>query len=207
MNILSFDTTNNLASVAITHNNKILSYNSTKQNSQQAEKLFNLIDQCLNEAKLSLTDIHLVSVTNGPGSFTGVRIGLSSALGMRLGCDAQFIALTNFQILAYKARIHSLPIAVILDARRDQLYFQAFNEKLEFLDEPKLIHIKDLELSKNTILIGDGCKFLPQNKNHINLSIDARLLAQASEFFWQRRQYYDLIPLYIREPDISLPKR
>lgn len=209
MKILSFDTSNNLASVAIINGSEILAYNITKQSSQQAEKLFQLIDESLSHANLNLNDLDLVSITNGPGSFTGVRIALAAALGMELGCKAPFIALSNFQALAWHAR-ESHPnkkIAVILDARRDQVYFQLFSPILEALTAPKLLSIEDLlkSIDDDMILIGDGIKFLQHQpisfKIEADIIVNAEILAKSSEFYWQKNDYHGLIPLYIRQPD------
>jgi len=216
MNILSFDTTNNLASVAIINDEQILSYITTDESSQQAEKLFLLIEQCLSKSSLKISDLDLVSLTNGPGSFTGVRIGIAAALGMKIGINIPFIALTNFQVLAFAAQKMNIDrdIAVILDARRDQVYFQLFNHKLEHLDEPRLISIDNIDnyLSpeQNFSLIGDGVGLI--KSKYLSWKVvsyekaNACLLAEASNFFWQKKIYHDLIPLYIREPDVSLPK-
>jgi tRNA threonylcarbamoyladenosine biosynthesis protein TsaB len=209
MKILSFDTTNNLASVAVMNNNELLSYNTTDKSSQQAEKLFSLIDKSLSEADCKLTDIDIVSVTSGPGSFTGVRIGLSSALGMQMGCEAEFIAMSNFQVLAWLASQKNPKdhIAVILDARRDQVYLQIFNENLESLGEAKAVDISSIEshLPKDVSLsfVGDGMKLLPQlkTKEELIINVSAEILAQATEFFYKKKLYGDLVPLYIREPD------
>ena len=205
MKILSFDTSNNLASVAIMANEQLINYKVTEKNSQQAEKLFSLIKQALEEAKLELTDIDLISVTNGPGSFTGVRIGLAAASGLQMNSNSKFIALTNFQVLAWQAkqRYPKHPLAVILDARRDQVYFQLFNSKLEHLSKPKLIAISEIPSLKNMTLVGDATKFFPQYNLDTRLTnnANAKLLAAASQFYLQQKLYQDLAPLYIREPD------
>ncbi len=205
MRILSFDTSNNLASVAIIANRQLLAYNITNENSQQAEKLFSLIKQTLKEAKLQLTDIDLISVTNGPGSFTGVRIGLAAALGLQMSSASKFIALTNFQVLAWQAKqlYPDKPIAVILDARRDQVYFQLFNSQLEHLNQPELIAVTTVPSLENMVLVGDGTKFFPQCDFDIELTnnANARLLATSSKFYLENKLYHNLVPLYIREPD------
>lgn len=184
MKILSFDTSNNLASVAIMDNNKLLAYNTTIESSQQAEKLFSLIEEALSKTKLKLSDIDLISVTNGPGSFTGVRIGLAAALGLKMGSKVQVISLSNFQVLAYQIlkKHPEEQIEIALDARREQIYYQKFDDKLTPLTEPKL-------------LTKDAIKIDPMDKP------DAKILARATEFFWQNKLYSDLEPLYIREPD------
>ncbi len=208
MKILSFDTSNNLASVALIDNSEILSYNITKQSSQQAEKLFQLIDLSLKTANLKLSDLDLVSITNGPGSFTGVRIALAAASGLKIGSKNEFIALTNFQVLAWKARdlYPNKPIAVILDARRDQVYLQIFNQQLEEITQPILVEVSQVHeyLSKDMICIGDGIKLISEEFDHnLNILANAEILAKASEFYWRNALYNALIPLYIRQPDVN----
>ncbi len=211
MKILSFDTSNNLASVSISLDAQIIAYESTKQDSQQAEQLFNLINESLKQAKISLNDIDLVSITNGPGSFTGVRIALAAALGMELTLKAKFIAITNFQALAYYVREQSQTkkIATILDARRNQVYFQLFNSDLKEVSEPKLLDIENLlnYMPKNCIAIGDGIKFLPEFEEKFNFNVNAKILVQASNFYFKNKLYHELEPLYIREPEVSMPKK
>lgn len=206
MKILSFDTSNSLASAAILSDNKLLSYNSTKESSQQAEKLFSLIDESLKEAKLKIEEIDLISVTNGPGSFTGVRIGLAAALGLQIASKLRIIALTNFQVLAWQRYQENLkqPIEILLNARRDQVYQQKFSKNLEIIAEPSLVNIDDLKLSEDALLIGDGIALLTKEDSSLDqyiVNVNAELLSKATEFYWQKKQYHDLIPLYIREPD------
>ena len=172
----------------------LLAYSTTLENSQQAEKLFLLIEQCLTEANLQLSKIDLISVTNGPGSFTGVRIGLAAALGLRMAIKAKVIALSNFQVSAWKASQDNpgKQIAVSLDARREQVYYQLFDSDLKNLTEAKLVAIKHLEYPKNAILIEDN--------------VNAKFLIEATEFYWKNKLYNDLEPLYIREPDVAKPR-
>ena len=165
----------------------LLAYNTTMESSQQAEKLFSLIEECLKLSKLKLFDIDLISVTNGPGSFTGVRIGLAAALGLKMGITAQIISLSNFQVLAYKfLKEHpERQIEIVLDARRDQIYYQKFDAQLTHLTEPKLLAKAAIEIA-------------PMNNPN------AKMLAEATKFFWQNKLYSDLEPLYIRQPDATV---
>lgn len=214
MKILSFDTSNSLASVSIIEDSKILSYNITKHSSQQAEKLFELIKQSLNDANAVLDDIDLLMVTNGPGSFTGVRVGLAAALGIKTASKKMVKSISNFQVLAWKARElfpNKNKIAVILDARREQLYFQMFDINLNPINDPSLIMLDEINkyLAEDIIFIGDGIKFLPGEYFNENLNIitNAEILSKASEFYWNNGGYNDLIPLYIRQPDALEPKK
>lgn len=188
----------------------VLSYNITTSSSQQAEKLFSLIDETLKEAKLKLEDIDIVSVTNGPGSFTGVRIGLAAALGMKAAAKAKFIAISNFQVLAFHAREEKLyeKYSVVLDARREQIYLQEFSNNLIPLAEARLVDVESFLVDSEPYYIGDGVPLINLAKKieQKNLIVDAKLLAAATEFYWKNQQYHDLIPLYIRQPDVTVKK-
>ncbi len=140
-------------------------------------------------SSLKLLDIDLISVTNGPGSFTGVRIGLAAALGIKMAVKIPVISLSNFQIIAYKIYQEALhkKIEVILDARSEQIYYQAFDSNLNPLTNPQL-------------LLKSNIKSAPM------ANPDAKMLAQSSEFYYKSNLYSNLEPLYIREPDICQKK-
>lgn len=203
MKILAFDTTNSLASVAIISDGMELSFKVTKESSSQAESLFKLMIDALEEANLNMLDIDLVSVTSGPGSFTGVRVGLAAALGMQFSCEAKFMTLSNFQVLAYSRKEGNKDITVVLDARREQVYVQSFNSNLENISQPEILLLKDLFLEEDHLFIGDG---LEQKDRSLMINVDARLLAEASEFYFKKNMFGDMNPLYIRDPDVMMSK-
>lgn len=177
--------------MAILDNNNLLAYNTTLENSQQAEKLFYLIEKSLEEAKLTLNEIDLISATNGPGSFTGVRIGLAAALGLKMASKANFIAVSNLQVAAFHARNLSSDkkIAVVQDARKEEVYYQVFDQDLKNLTEPEIVLRSSLKQDLDAEVT--ECK------------VDAKLLAEASEFVWSKGLYKDLEPLYIRQPYVG----
>lgn len=192
MKILSFDTTNNLASVAILDNNELLAYNTSLENSQQAEKLFYLIEKSLKDSNLNFDQIDLISVTNGPGSFTGVRIGLAAALGLKMACQKKIIAISNLQVTAFYAKQNfnkNSKIAVAQDARKDEIYFQIFDENLNNITEPEIILRNSIKIDKDVQLI--------------ERKVDAKLLAEATDFFWKSNLYQSLYPIYIRAPYVG----
>lgn len=206
MKILAFDTTNSLASVAIKIDEKIVFSRVLSEDSKQAEKLFQLINEGLQETNLSFDQLDLVVVTSGPGSFTGVRIGLAAALGMRMFSKAKFFALSNFQVLAFHARHLKKEIMVMLDARRNQIYVQSFNPQLESNSDPQLISIDKLRLLDEVVLVGDGARFIDSAHEKLMLvNPDAVMLANCAEYYFKNNQFdAELSPLYIREPDITI---
>lgn len=208
MNILSFDTSNNLASVAVSSKSKIISYNITNSASQQAEKLFELIDFSLKESMLHINEIDLISLSNGPGSFTGIRIALAAALGLELSVKSKLISLSNFQVIAWHNRdifTNNLPLTIILDGNNEQIYWQNFNKNIEPIEEAKIISAEELRsLDKDKYnLIGSGLKYLDSYNEELSFSNNAKLICQATDFFWENNKYSKLAPLYIRPPYVS----
>jgi tRNA threonylcarbamoyladenosine biosynthesis protein TsaB len=91
----------------------------------QAERIFPAIDDLLARAGIGFRDLRRIAVTTGPGSFTGLRIGLSAARGLGLALGIPVIGVPTLLALSLPVRCaHS---AVLLDARRDEAYFQAFS--------------------------------------------------------------------------------
>lgn len=91
----------------------------------QAERIFPAIDELLERSGLAYKDLRRIAVTTGPGSFTGLRIGLSAARGLGLALGIPVIGVPS--LLALSLPMTSMPAAVLLDARRDEAYFQAFS--------------------------------------------------------------------------------
>jgi tRNA threonylcarbamoyladenosine biosynthesis protein TsaB len=91
----------------------------------QAERLFPALAELLARAGATYQDLTRVAVTTGPGSFTGLRIGLSAARGLGLALNIPVIGVPSLLALSLAARCDAL--AVLLDARRDEAYFQTFS--------------------------------------------------------------------------------
>lgn len=91
----------------------------------QAERIFPAIGELLARNGLGYADLRRIAVTTGPGSFTGLRIGLSAARGLGLALGVPVIGVSSLVALSLAAPCR--PAAVLLDARRDEAYFQAFS--------------------------------------------------------------------------------
>jgi len=142
MNILAIDTSCARASCAISLNNLLLAFIEDPEIQMQAEHLFSLIDQAFKQTNLNYQDITHLAVTNGPGSFTGIRIGLSAVKGILFAAPhISPICVTNFQVAAYRARKQisqkTQNIIILLEASPTLLYVQTFNMELKPISEPK----------------------------------------------------------------------
>jgi tRNA threonylcarbamoyladenosine biosynthesis protein TsaB len=91
----------------------------------QAERLFPAIDELLTRATITYKDLTRVAVSTGPGSFTGLRIGLSAARGLGLALNIPVVGVPSLFALSLAAQCD--PVAVLLDAKRGEAYFQTFS--------------------------------------------------------------------------------
>jgi tRNA threonylcarbamoyladenosine biosynthesis protein TsaB len=103
----------------------------------QAERIFPAIEELLERNGVSYKDLRRIAVTTGPGSFTGLRIGLSAARGLGLALDIPVIGVPS--LLALSLPVSCAHAAVLLDARRDEAYFQAFSGPAIPASEPLLL--------------------------------------------------------------------
>jgi len=222
MKILAFDTSNNSCSVAISEGQTILAYIEDLTPSMQASMLLPMIEEALTNAKLSYNDIEYLAVTSGPGSFTGIRIGLAAATGILLGSKIKGGCLSNFDILYYRAKQqvkHYDKVVVLLDAYRNQLYLQIFGQNIK--SEPLLLEYDEaidlIQQQKGTIIVtGSGAGFV-YNKlislhDLIILPRFTRIKAMhicryADELLNQRVGLSPIEPLYIRPPDAKITMR
>lgn len=128
----------------------------------QAEELASDVAEILKEHKLEFKDIALLGVGNGPGSFTGVRAGLAFARGLALGNpELKITGVSAFEVYArmFCESDRAAYNAVIIETKREDFYFQLFDEKLNKLTEPNACIREDIvKRLKNhqTSFIGDG---------------------------------------------------
>jgi tRNA threonylcarbamoyladenosine biosynthesis protein TsaB len=104
----------------------------------QAERLFPAIAELLARNGVAYLDLTRIAVTTGPGSFTGLRIGLSAARGLALALNIPAIGVGSLQAISLASPPH-IPLVVLLDARRDEAYFQHFFAPGQPIDGPVLL--------------------------------------------------------------------
>ncbi len=127
--ILAFDCVNNNCSVAVSQGQTILSFTRFDTPSRQAEALVPIIENSLKTLGFIYDDLDYIVSTNGPGSFTGIRIGLATARGLALASGKKAITITNFELSFYRALEqvkYCKKIYVLINAYRNQIYVQEF---------------------------------------------------------------------------------
>lgn len=126
MNILAIDTTTKKANVGIKAND-IIKINSIDNEVTHSEKLLPLIDKTLKECHLEIKDIDCIACTTGPGSFTGIRIGLATAKALAKVIDAKIYAIDSLELLAHSAdNKHAKAILCLIDAKNTRAYAKCY---------------------------------------------------------------------------------
>ena len=165
MKILAVDTSAVCASVAVTEEGKILSESSINTGLTHSRTLMPMIDSVLRNGEIAMDSIDMFACSVGPGSFTGIRIGVAAIKGI---CDAlgkKCVPVSTLEALAYNLIGRSCTAVSVMDARCNQVYCAVFlidGEEVSRLTEDMALKIEDLgkllEDYENIIFVGDGAK-------------------------------------------------
>lgn len=148
MKILAFDTTNSTLSVALLEDQNCLEKITIEESSKQSELLIPTIEILLNNHQIWYQDLGLIAATKGPGSFTGIRVGISVIKAMQVALETPVILLDTLFVIANKHAKKSGKIIAILDARMDEFFiaeFLASDGEITATSPSKLIKIDELE--------------------------------------------------------------
>ena len=217
MYTLAFDTTADGCSVALLKDTSIIEKYNKEMDFGQAEVLIPQIETMLKQNGVTFTQIDLLGVCVGPGSFTGVRSSVAAARAFALANPQ--MAITG--VSAFEAYAHSLDItelsrlnAVIIETKREDFYFQLFNGKLEKLEDAAALPYEKIidKLKGQTVtLIGNGVeRFLDKPSGLILHAIRmdksaniADIAACALQKFKAKKLNYPK-PLYLRPADVCV---
>lgn len=159
MKILSIDTSSSNCATALLEDDKLIDENSLNNGLTHSENLMPLIDELLRRNNTKLKDIDLISVSVGPGSFTGIRIGIATIKAMAEVHNIKVAGVTSLETLARIDESEKNKICLI-DARNNQVYFGAFDSEYNLLEEYKADDINTLidimKKYENAVLIGNG---------------------------------------------------
>jgi tRNA threonylcarbamoyladenosine biosynthesis protein TsaB len=161
--LLAIETSQSLCSTCIYYNDDHFFHSAINLKNAHAEKIFNLIDHVLKTAGTSFTSLESVAVSSGPGSFTGLRIGMSAAKGIAFGAGLPIIPVPTFDALAMQISSYLGEGQEFVIANRvnmEELYyakFKVFNNSFIFTEKLKIIKREELDLSsKSTLFFGNA---------------------------------------------------
>ena len=218
MHILAVDTSAKVSSVSIMNDDKLVAITTLNTGNTHSETLLGSVKSLLNQTSLKVSDIDLFAVTNGPGSFTGIRIGVSLIKGLAFG-HKNCIGVSTLEALAQNLIDRDGIICPVMDARRSQVYNAIFSSDggvLTRVTEDRLISLEDLDkelltYNRPIFLVGDGydiavsslkCEqILPtaeiaRYQNAYSVAVCAKRLYDKGIFC----NDYSLLPTYLRAP-------
>src|SRR4051812_23746860 len=143
MLILAFDTTMAACSVAVWRDGATVAARHAPMERGQAEALMPLVDVCMKDADVAFDTLTRIAVTVGPGSFTGVRVGLAAARGFGLALKIPVIGATTGEVLAHGAASDGTIVSLI-DTKRGDFYVEAFRADGARLLEPSVLSADEL---------------------------------------------------------------
>ncbi|HVN29669.1 MAG TPA: tRNA (adenosine(37)-N6)-threonylcarbamoyltransferase complex dimerization subunit type 1 TsaB, partial [Candidatus Binataceae bacterium] len=163
--VLGLDTASATASIAIASHGRILA-EVTRSASSHGAELPRAVDEALAQAGIALKDLSGIAVGLGPGSYTGLRVGIAYAKGLVLALGCALIGIPSFDCVALAASeraevLDGALIATIFDARKGEIYanfYRARPDRLDKNSEPLIITLQNLftQLSSGAILVGDS---------------------------------------------------
>lgn len=224
--ILNIETATPVCSVAIGENGQVLAERMLKGRQTHAAKLTLLIQECLTEVGIKLQDLDAVAVSHGPGSYTGLRIGLSTAKGLCYTLDKPLITIKTLAALANVTKINfpteNAVYCPMIDARRMEVYTAIYdNDGNELVEtQPLIVENEDFfesyfKNNQTVIFSGDGsikCQSMITNPNakfveQENSAVGMLALAEAK---YAKGIFADLAyssPFYLKSPNITKPKK
>ncbi|RPJ85906.1 MAG: tRNA (adenosine(37)-N6)-threonylcarbamoyltransferase complex dimerization subunit type 1 TsaB [Acidobacteria bacterium] len=135
MFILALDTASNAGGVALSRNSEVIGLHMAKTPLKYSERLIDWVDFLLKQHDIKLGQIDCFAVAAGPGSFTGLRIGVAAAKGFGQAIGRPVVALSSLEALAFRFRHVSSLVAPVVDARRQQIYAAVYDTGAK---EPRL---------------------------------------------------------------------
>ncbi|MBM3251655.1 MAG: tRNA (adenosine(37)-N6)-threonylcarbamoyltransferase complex dimerization subunit type 1 TsaB [Candidatus Omnitrophica bacterium] len=161
MKILAIDTSSNNLSIAISDDKGRVFEKNIYSEKKLSSLIIPSINLMLKKTKTSLRSLDALAVGLGPGSFTGLRIGVATIKALALGAAKPVIGIPSLDILARNVKADNLQICPLLDAKRDRVYtcfYQNRNKHFKKLNDYLLIEIKDFfkKIKTRTVFLGDG---------------------------------------------------
>ncbi len=161
MRILAIDTASNVATAAIVEDDKLLGEFILNHKKTHSQKIMPVIDELLTSCELSVEEIDLFAAANGPGSFTGLRIGVATVKGLAHATGKPVVGINALEGLAWNVAGYPGTVVALMDARREQVYTAAYRwdgEALETVQQACVLPVKELleRQQQRCIFVGDG---------------------------------------------------
>ena len=229
--ILCLETSTAVCSVALVENGNVIALRESLDGQNHAEKITVFIDEVMKEANVSYRDLDAVATSMGPGSYTGLRIGVSTAKGLCYAMEKPLIAIDTLAAMAYGFKDYKTTglqdyklgsiLCPMIDARRMEVYTAFFNDKLERTSETEALVVDensfmDMKQSHHLYLFGDGADKLAslfENDERITVvekfHCSASYMAKLADEAFKNNDFVDTAyfePFYLKNFVPGMPK-
>ena len=223
--ILSIDTSTKVCSVALHSDGKLLAISELYTEKSHSGMLTTLCENVVRYAGFSLNDLDAFAVAKGPGSYTGLRIGVSTAKGFCFALDKPLIAVNTLEAMAYQLKdfydeTHLL--CPMIDARRMEVYCQILDNQMNVISETEAKIINDSSFSKilnekKIVFFGDGatkCRAEISHKNAVFLNTEihpsAKTVGLVATKSFEKSLFENVVtfePFYLKDFVGTQPKK
>lgn len=226
MKVLSIDTSSNICGVSILDDNNLICNLDQDTCRTHSENLMPMIKDALSKAKITLNEIDLIVCDVGPGSFTGIRIGIATVKAFSDSLNIPCIGISSLEALAYNINNNSNLVCSILDCKNNNCYFALYERKekiFETLIEPQAedidstfsilkSYINDNFENFNITFVGDGSKNYQNqiketfkeaqitDENQDNLNSYNLGICGYEKYIYNDISNEEILPLYLKKP-------
>ena len=222
--ILHLETSTKQCSVALAHKGELLASRILLNESfSHSEKLHLFISEVLQEAKLKSADLDAVAVSKGPGSYTGLRIGVAAAKGLCFGLNIPLIALNALKILAQASTEQNTDYIIpMMDARRMEVYTAVFDSRRNWVEDTSALVLsrdsfKELLKDQTVLVLGDGAQKFKELNPEINAVFPSEIFypkaVDMTPLAWEKfnSQAFESLayfePFYLKDFQTTPPKK
>jgi tRNA threonylcarbamoyladenosine biosynthesis protein TsaB len=221
MKVLAVDTSGKVLSIAVCDENSVIAEYTINYKMTHSEQLLPCIDQILKQTSIDIQSIDLFAVAEGPGSFTGIRIGVSTIKGFAYSLQKPIVSINALEALCYNINPYKMNVCAILDARNNQVFCGIFkpNEmKYDKVIDYSAVTITELvktikDMNVITAFVGDGSiihrdcikdqlsglAYFPYNTNSYQRASNIAILALNEYKEGRCSDSISLVPFYLRK--------
>lgn len=220
MKILAIDTSSPKLGLALLSGGKLIARSEVTLERGHAKYLIPSLDKILKKVKLSINKIDALAISIGPGSFTGLRIGVSTVKAIAIAKNKKILAVPSLDVLAYNGLSGKEEyICPVIDARKNKIYAALYRRDkggLKKQTKDLLISVEDLVkiIKKPTLFLGDALKVYGQRLNGKAVLAEEKLWFPRAKFaailgeeLAKKKKFinpFDLVPLYLHKRDCQI---
>ena len=215
MKVLAIESSSITASVAIVMDDMLTAEYTINHKKTHSQTLLPMIAQICKITETPMNSIDLIAVSNGPGSFTGLRIGCATGKGLGLALDIPVVSVPTLEAMAYNLYGYGKIICPIMDAKRSHVYTGIYtwqdktDKKMDILLDQCLLPIEELidklnELNKEVVFIGDG---VPTSKTIIEMNMKVKYSFAPAHMSSQRAASVAVLGMSLYEVGKSMNAR